>query len=236
MMRRSAISPSLLSARSVRSGAASASGRVRSPPCAPGGCAPYCQTSDEIANATSRSIHGLSTRIRQAAAGVRRCACQAMSPSTTRTGGKTSQLTLSQPPTLEELARRERGDRDRAEDQEVVRGLDLGPLLRPVAVGHERGRADEGEVPAEPEKDEGDPEMGDREAGEADRGGGGDQDEPGRGDALLAEAVDQPSGDEARAEHARARATGCRAPRVPTEWPHSTMASGAAVMTKLMRP
>ena len=77
-------------------------------------------------------------------------------------GGKTSQFTLSQPPTLKSLPGGEGGDRDRAEDQEIVRGLDLRALLRPVAVGHERGRADEAEVPAEPEKDEREPEMGDR--------------------------------------------------------------------------
>ena len=52
------------------------------------------------------------------------------------TGGKTSQFTLSQPPAFRSFPEEKEASGHRAEDQEVVRRLDLGALFRAVAVGH----------------------------------------------------------------------------------------------------
>ena len=75
---------------------------------------------------------------------------------------------FSDVPAAEEqhLAGRERGDRDDPEDEEVVERLHLLLLLRPVGPRHQRGAADEAEIPADAEQDQRQPEMADAGAGE----------------------------------------------------------------------
>ena len=97
-----------------------------------------------------------------------------------KTGGKDQPIEQIPAADIEQRAGREGCEGDRAEDKKVVRGLDLGALLRPVAIGHQRGRADETEVPAEAEQRQRRPEMPDRDAGQADDGRDCDQDQPRR--------------------------------------------------------
>ena len=113
-----------------------------------------------------------------------RSATQASSAPAASTGGNTMALTKAQPKRRQQLAGGERADRHGAENQEIVERLDLVALLRPVALGHQRGGADEGEIPADPEQHQPDPEMGDDCAGQADRGADQQQRQPERDDPV----------------------------------------------------
>ena len=66
----------------------------------------------------------------------------------------TRRVDRAQPSVASSCAGGERADRHGAEDQEIVERLDLVALLRAVALGHHRGGADEGEVPADAEQRE----------------------------------------------------------------------------------
>ena len=102
---------------------------------------------------------------------------------------------------FQQLAGGKRCDGHAAENQEVVERLHLVAFLGPVALRHHGGGADEGEVPAEAEQHQRGPEMRHREAGYAGGRGEHDQAQADAGDALDAEARDQPAGEEARRIH-----------------------------------
>lgn len=53
---------------------------------------------------------------------------------------------------MQNFSRYEKCDGHKTEHRKLVYGLDLAPLLRPVAIGHEGGRADVAEAPAKAEQ------------------------------------------------------------------------------------
>ena len=71
-----------------------------------------------------------------------------------------------------------------------------------MAVRHHRGRADEGEIPADAEQGKGDPKMPERNSGDPDQSGDDDEGEPRPGDSLEPEAGNKRAGGEARRIHA----------------------------------
>ena len=83
----------------------------------------------------------------------------------------------------QQLARRKRTQRHRAEHQKIVEGLNLVALLRPMRLQHQRGGADETEIPAHAEHDQRGPEMHRGDAGKSDRRGDGLQQQAERDNA-----------------------------------------------------
>src|SRR5262249_27552722 len=96
---------------------------------------------------------------------------------------------------FEQLTGSGRTQRHAAEDHEVIERLNLVAFIWTMALrDHGRG-ADERQVPSEPEQREPAPKMRNRDAGDADHGGGGNQCQADAGDRLNPKTRDQRSGD-----------------------------------------